>query len=97
MGSKYRDFIQSTDAIEFMAKRAVSTHSSVGELWGRGQSLIEDIHRLYADASAAQASEPREESTTIASTMAISVSSVSSETIWTSLGDCNVYDASMVR
>ena len=97
VGSRYRDFIQSTDAIEFMNHRAASATRSLDSFWTKGQELIENIHQLYSDASAAQAAEPAPDTTAIASTMTIGVSSVSSEVIWTCLGDCNVFDASMVR
>ena len=97
VGSKYRDFIQSTDAIDFMNQRAVTATRSLDSFWTRGQELIENIHRLYSDASAAQAAEPAPETAAITSTMAIGISSVSSEVLWTCLGDCNVFDASMVR
>jgi hypothetical protein len=98
VGSRYRDFIQSTDAIDFMHEKALATNKSLASFAIDQHELIAKTQALYNVASASQASSAAEEGTpaVISSTTLIDIGSVNNANIWNCLGDCNIYDASMV-
>lgn len=96
VGSRYRDFIQSTDAIAFMSDKAAATNETLSTFWSRGQELINRAQDLYATAT--QSSHNNDDITAILAVPVhqIDLYSVNSTKVWNYLSECNVHDAAVL-
>ena len=93
---RYREFIQSSDAISFMAEKASFTYTALRDFWPHSQALVAKVQEVYSIANKLRL-QGRAMDDVSSEERKISLSSVTSFTLWDCLSECNVFDAAAVH
>ena len=96
---RYREFIQSSDAISFMAEKASFTHTALRDFWPHSQALVAKVQEVYSIANKlrSQGRAMDDVNSFSSEERKIFLSSVTSFTLWDCLSECNVFDAAAVQ